>query len=179
MDRYRPPRAHRIDQHLQKVGAEDRDIGKSVALDRLGARSNNFQVRPVFTGGPPCPRIAGGLRSASSTPSRAGRGAVRADLNAGPILIRALFVRRDVMAAVDQASAAAMPPIPPPSDAEGKESACGTPAGPGNYSISAPRRSSATISLCHGLPPDLLQVLVDAVRARRPVAILSADARSG
>jgi len=42
MDRLRPPRAHLIDQHLQEVGAEDRDIGKSVALYRLCAEIEQF-----------------------------------------------------------------------------------------------------------------------------------------
>jgi len=37
MDCFRPPCPDGIDEHLQKVGAEDGDVRKSVALDRLGA----------------------------------------------------------------------------------------------------------------------------------------------
>src|SRR5260370_779872 len=106
MDRFRPPRTHRIDQHLQEVGAEDRDVGKSVALDRLGAEIEQF---PGPAGIPQADLlalgIAGELTQLIQYAERVqGAGAVRADLHAGAKFLefRRLLVNVDVMAAVDQ-----------------------------------------------------------------------------
>src|SRR5258708_4937379 len=106
MDRFRPPRTHRIDQHLQEVGAEDRDVGKSVALDRLGAEIEQF---PGPAGIPQADLlalgIAGELTQLIQHAERVqGAGAVRADLHAGAKFLEfgRLFVNVDVIAAVDQ-----------------------------------------------------------------------------
>ncbi len=106
MDRVRLLGTHRIDQHLQKVGAEHGDVGKAVALDRLGAEIEQF---PGPAGVPQADLLAFGI--ARELPQRLqdtervqGAGAVRADLNTGAEFLEfgSLLIDVDVMTAIDQ-----------------------------------------------------------------------------
>jgi hypothetical protein len=106
MDRVRLVGTHRIDQHLQKVGAEHGDVGKAVALDRLGAEIEQF---PSPSSVPQTDLLAFGI--ARELPQRLqdtervqGAGAVRADLNAGAEFLEfgRLLIDVDVMTAIKE-----------------------------------------------------------------------------
>ena len=106
MNRLRSACADRLDQHLQKVGAEDSDVWKSVALDRLGAEIEQF---PGPAGVPQADLFARGIAGELPQPVQhaervQGARAVRTDLNARAEFLKfaRLLVNVDLMAAVDQ-----------------------------------------------------------------------------
>ncbi len=106
MDRIGLLRPHRVGEHLQKVRAVDRDIGKAVALDRLGAEVEQL---PGLAGVPQpdflARRVAGeALHRFEHAERMKGAIAVGADLDAGADLLEVgrLLVDVDVMAALEQ-----------------------------------------------------------------------------
>src|SRR5262249_14313484 len=98
--------AHRIDQHLQKVGAKHRDVGKAVAFDRLGAE---IEQLPGPAGVPKAHLLAFGVagelpQSLEDTVRVQGAVAVWADLDASAEFLGfgSLLVNIDIMAAIEE-----------------------------------------------------------------------------